>query len=134
MLGIPLLIFLALSLGTSSTAQAATVMCSEFGGVVDGNNPVDYARVESASTFGIDINCTVKNFPESIGGFPITNINFNFPQQQSYYIVFDDVFYYGNMSCNDPTHSDFWIYWTPGGYTDISPSCQEFMVACRCSS
>jgi uncharacterized repeat protein (TIGR01451 family) len=103
-------------------------MCSEFGGVVDGNNPADYARVQSASTFGIDMDCTVKNFPESVGGFPITNINFNFPQQQSYYIVFDDVFYYGNMSCNDPTHSDFWIYWTPGGYTDISPSCQEFMV------
>jgi len=127
-LGFRLLLFLALLLGSASSAQAATVMCSEFGGVVDGNDASDFARVQSASTFGIDMNCTVKNFPESVGGFPITNINFNFPGQQSYYIVFDDVFYYGNMSCNDPTFSDFWIYWTPGGYTDISPSCQEFMV------
>jgi uncharacterized repeat protein (TIGR01451 family) len=127
-LGSGLLLLLALLLGSAYPVHAATVMCSEFGGVVDGSDPADYARVQSASTFGIDMNCTVKNFPESIGGFPINNINFNFPQHQSYYIVFNDVFYYGNMSCNDPTHSDFWIYWTPGGFNRISPSCQEFMV------
>jgi len=115
-------------LGAASRAQAAGVFCSEFGGVVDGNNPATLAAVQAASTFGIDTNCTIKNFPASIGGFPITNINFNFPQQQSYYIAFLDVFYYGNMSCNDPTQSDFWIYWAPGGYNNISPSCQAFMV------
>jgi len=119
---------LLLVLGAPSPAQAAGVFCSEFGGVVDGNNPATLAAVRSASTFGIDMNCTIKNFPDSIGGFPITNINFNFPGQQSYYIAFLDVFYYGNMSCNDPTQSDFWIYWAPGGYNNISPSCQEFMV------
>ncbi|TGU75063.1 DUF11 domain-containing protein [Geomonas terrae] len=121
-----LLLFAAL--GTGSTAFAAGIFCSQFGGVVDGNNPATLAAVRSASTFGIDTNCTIKNFPDSIGGFPITNINFNFPQQQSYYIAFLDVFYYGNMSCNDPTQSDFWIYWAPGGYNNISPSCQAFMV------
>ena len=117
-----------MALGVSSRAQAAGVFCSEFGGVVDGNNPATLAAVKAASTFGVDTNCTIKNFPESVGGFPITNINFNFPQQQSYYIAFLDVFYYGNMSCNDPTQSDFWIYWAPGGYNNISPSCQAFMV------
>jgi uncharacterized repeat protein (TIGR01451 family)/fimbrial isopeptide formation D2 family protein len=122
------MLLFALLLGSAYPAQAATVMCSDFGGVVDGNDPSTNARIQSASTFGIDMNCTVKNFPESVGGFPITNINFQFPWQQSYYIVFDNVYYYGNMSCNDPTQSDFWIYWTPGGFTDISPSCQEFMV------
>jgi large repetitive protein len=120
--------FLLLALGTASRAQAAGVFCSQFGGVVDGNNPATLAAVQAASTFGIDMNCTVKNFPQSMGGFPITNINFNFPGQQSYYIAFLDVFYYGNMSCNDPTQSDFWIYWAPGGYNNISPSCQAFMV------
>jgi len=118
---------LLMALG-ASRAQAAGVFCSDFGGVVDGNNPATLASVRSASTFGIDMNCTIKNFPDSIGGFPITNINFNFPGQQSYYIAFLDVFYYGNMSCNDPTQSDFWIYWAPGGYNNISPSCQAFMV------
>jgi uncharacterized repeat protein (TIGR01451 family) len=127
-LGFALLVLFALLLGTAFQAQAAGIFCSDFGGVVDGSNPATYAAVSSASSFGIDMNCTVKNFPQSIGGFPITNINFNFPQQQSYYIVFQNVYYYGHMSCNDPTHSDFWIYWAPGGYNNISPSCQAFMV------
>jgi uncharacterized repeat protein (TIGR01451 family)/fimbrial isopeptide formation D2 family protein len=119
---------LLLVLGAASRAQAAGVFCSEFGGVVDGYNPATLAKVQSASTFGIDMNCTVKNFPQSMGGFPITNINFNFPGQQSFYIAFTNVYYYGNMSCNDPTQSDFWIYWAPGGFNNISPSCQAFMV------
>jgi len=119
---------LLLVLGAASRAQAAGVFCSQFGGVVDGYNPATLAAIQSASTFGIDMNCTVKNFPQSMGGFPITNINFNFPQQQSFYIAFTNVYYYGNMSCNDPTQSDFWIYWAPGGFNNISPSCQAFMV------
>lgn len=119
---------LLLVLGTASRVQAAGVFCSQFGGVVDGYNSATLAAIQSASTFGIDMNCTVKNFPQSMGGFPITNINFNFPKQQSYYIVFENVYYYGNMSCNNPTQSDFWIYWAPGGYNNISPSCQQFMV------
>lgn len=119
---------LLLVLGAASRAQAAGIFCSQFGGVVDGYNPATLAAVQSASTFGIDMNCRVKNFPQSMGGFPITNINFNFPQHQSYYITFENVFYYGNMSCNDPTQSDFWIYWAPGGFNNISPSCQQFMV------
>jgi large repetitive protein len=119
---------LLLVLGAGSHVQAAGIFCSEFGGVVDGNNPATLAKVQAASTFGIDMNCMVKNFPQSMGGFPITNINFNFPGQQSFYIAFTNVYYYGNMSCNDPTQSDFWIYWAPGGYNNISPSCQAFMV------
>lgn len=119
---------LLLMLGAASRVQAAGVFCSEFGGVVDGFNPATLAAVQAASSFGIDMNCTIKNFPQSMGGFPITNINFNFPGHQSYYIAFLDVYYYGHMSCNDPTQSDFWIYWAPGGYNNISPTCQEFMV------
>jgi len=115
-------------LSAAPRAQAAGVFCSEFGGVVDGYNSTTLAKIQTASTFGIDTNCTIKNFPQSMGGFPITNINFNFPGHQSYYIDFNNVYYYGNMSCNDPTQSDFWIYWAPGGFNNISPSCQAFMV------
>src|SRR6185295_7306438 len=121
-------VLLLLVLGTASRSQAAGVFCSEFGGVVDGYNPATFAAVQAASTFGIDTNCTIKNFTQAMGGFPITNINFNFPGQQSFYITFLDVYYYGNMSCNDPTHSEFWIYWAPGGFNNISPNCQDFMV------
>jgi uncharacterized repeat protein (TIGR01451 family) len=74
------------------------------------------------------MNCTVKNFTQAMGGFPLININFNFPRHASYYIAFLDVYYYGHMSCNDPTQSTFWIYWAPGGFNNISPSCQDFMV------
>lgn len=124
---------LLLVLGVVPRAHAAGVFCSQFSeggvqGVVDGNNSATLAALQTASTFGIDMNCTIKNFPQPMGGFPITNINFNFPQQQSYYIAFLDVYYYGHMSCNDPTQSDFWIYWAPGGFNNISPSCQTFMV------
>jgi uncharacterized repeat protein (TIGR01451 family) len=132
-LGFALLLFFALVLGAAYSAHAAGVWCSQFSeggvqGVVDGYDPATLATIQSASTFGIDMNCTVKNFPQSMGGFPITNINFNFPGQQSYYIVFDNVYYYGNMSCNNPTQSTFWIYWAPGGFNNISPACQAFMV------
>ncbi len=131
--GFPLLLLFALALGNAHSAQAATVLCSQFSeggvpGIVDGFDPATLAIIQSSSTFGIDMNCTVKNFPQSMGGFPITNINFNFPGQQSFYIVFDNVYYPGNMSCNDPTQSTFWIYWAPGGFNNISSKCQSFMV------
>ena len=121
------LLAFALLLGMAGATQAATVMCSQFGGVIDGYDTSARTLIDSASTIGIDRNCTIKNFPAP-NGLPITNINFNFPQQQSYYIVFDNVYYGGNMSCNDPTQSDFWIYWAPGGYNNISSKCQDFMV------
>ncbi|MGD9234497.1 MAG: hypothetical protein PVH67_11640, partial [Desulfobacterales bacterium] len=128
-LGIPLLILLILLLGSAYSARAATrVMCSDFGGVVDGSKPSDYNRVRSASTFGIDMNCTIKNFPESIGGFPITNINFYFPDNQDYLIIFDNVYYDGNMSCNDPTQAEFTFWLTNDSFTDISSSCQQFII------
>ena len=124
------LVLFALLFGAAHYAHAGTVTCSQFGGVIDGNNPATYAIIASSSTLSIDMNCLIENWPQNngLGGFPITNINFNFPQQASYYIVFDNVYYPGLMSCNNPTQSTFWIYWAPGGYNNISPSCQAFMV------
>jgi uncharacterized repeat protein (TIGR01451 family)/fimbrial isopeptide formation D2 family protein len=126
--GFPLLILFVLLLGTARPAQAGTAFCSDFNGVIDGYDSTTRAIIDSSSTLGLDMDCTIKNFPASIGGFPITNINFYFPQHSSYYIIFDNVDYAGHMSCNDPTQSDFWIYWVNGTYTNISSSCQEFMV------
>jgi hypothetical protein len=110
-----LLLFFSLVLGAASSAEAGTVFCSDFtqvgpnAYVVDGLNPAHAALIDSASTFGIDANCTIKNFPLSSGGFPITNINYQFWGDATYYINFDDVYYTGNMSCNDPTQATFWI-------------------------
>jgi len=126
--GMAILALSVMMVFASHSAQAATAMCSQFGGVVDGYNPATLAAIQSASSFGIDMNCIIKNFPQSMGGFPIVNINFQFPGQQSYYIAFLNVYYYGHMSCQDPTQSTFWIYWAPGGFNNIDPRCQDFMV------
>jgi len=111
-LGVPLLLIFTLLLGSAYSAQAATVMCSEFNGVIDGYDSDTKAMIDSSATIGIDMDCTIKNFPESIGGLSSTNINFQFPTHASYLIIFDNVYYEGNMSCNDPTYSTFslWLF------------------------
>jgi hypothetical protein len=131
-LGVPLLFLFALVLGAASSAQAAKCSCSDYGGIVDGFDPTTYAAIESCagqsgSSFVLDMNCTIKNFPQSLGGFPINNINFQFPNQAAYFIIFDNVYYYGHMACSN-LPPGFWIYWTPGGFNNINSSCQAFMV------
>jgi len=127
-LGVPLLLIFTLLLGSAYSAQAATVMCSEFNGVIDGYDSDTKAMIDSSATIGIDMDCTIKNFPESIGGLSSTNINFQFPTHASYLIIFDNVYYEGNMSCNDPTYSTFSLWLTNGSFNNISSSCQEFII------
>ena len=120
-------------LGAANFAQAGTLSCgTDFGGVIDGFNQTTYNRITSDNnlTLAIDTSCLIKNWPvdNGIKGFPGTNINFYFPGGADYYIVFDNVHYEGNMSCNNPQNSNFWIYWAPGSFNKINPKCQEFMV------
>lgn len=123
---LPLLLLLALVLGAASPAWAAGDMCSDYpGGVIDGSK-LNLSQL--SSTLGIDRDCTIKNFPQSSGGLPFTNINFQFPEHASYLIIFDNVWYEGNMSCNDPTQSTFSMWWSNGSYNTISSSCQEFVI------
>ncbi len=125
-LGCSLLLFFALLLGGAASARAAGDMCSDYpGGVIDGSL-VNIAQLPS--TLGIDRDCMIKNFPQSVGGLPFTLINFQFPDHASYLIVFDNVYYTGNMSCNDPTQSTFSMWWSNGSYNNISSSCQEFII------
>ena len=125
-LGCSLLLFFALLLGGAASARAAGDMCSDYpGGVIDGSL-LDIAQLPS--TLGIDRDCIIKNFPQSVGGFPFTLVNFHFPEHASYLIVFDNVYYTGNMSCNDPTQSTFSMWWSNGSYNNISSSCQEFII------
>ena len=113
-------------LGAASSAQGAGDMCSDYpGGVIDGN-VVNISQLPS--TLGIDRDCIIKNFPQSVGGLPFTLVNFQFPQHASYLIIFDNVYYEGNMSCNDPTQSTFSMWWSNGSYNNISSSCQEFII------
>ena len=128
-----LLVLVGLLLGAANSVQAGTLNCgANFGGVIDGFDPVTYNTIiaDNNLTLAIDSNCTIKNWPFSNGilGFPGTNINFYFPGGADYYIVFDNVHYEGLMSCNNPQNSNFWIYWAPGSFNRISDKCQEFMV------
>lgn len=122
---------LLMVLGAAFSSHAGTFYCNAtYGGVIDGFDPKTFNDLSSGNnTLGIDGNCIIKNWPQDngIGGFPITNINFYFPGGANYYIAFLDVYYPGNMSCNDPTNSNFWIYWAPGGWNNISPKCRQFM-------
>jgi hypothetical protein len=131
--GFRLLVLFGLLLGAANSAQAGTLSCgANFGGVIDGFDTVTYNTImaDNNLTLAIDSNCTIRNWPYSngIGGFPGTNINFWFPGGADYYIVFDNVHYPGNMSCNNPQNSNFWIYWAPGSFNKISDKCQQFMV------
>jgi len=93
MLGFPLLVLLALLLGTASPALGAEKFCSDppYFGVIDGNiRPVPVQIT-------IDQDCTFKNFPESK---PLTStINFQTNDPTIYLIIFDNVYYTGNMAC-----------------------------------
>ncbi len=130
--GLIRLLLTGLLLGAASQAHAGTFYCqADYGGVIDGFDPATFNYVSTTNnTLGIDGSCTIKNWPQDngIGGFPITNINYYFPGGADYYIVFDNVYYPGNMSCNDPNNSNFWIYWAPGSFNKISDNCQQFMV------
>ena len=125
-IGTLLLLLAVLLLGVASSARAAGDMCSDYpGGVIDGS-VLNINQLPS--TLGIDRDCTIKNFPKSMGGLPFTLINFQFPQHASYLIIFDNVYYKGNMSCNDPTQSTFSMWWSNGSYNNISSSCQQFVI------
>src|SRR5215470_2463696 len=104
-----LLFALAMSLLTAVPARAqSTVNCpSQSGPVIDGFvNPIPPVNVQ------IDGNCTIRNFPASN---PLTtNILFYWPGN-GWLLIFDNVDYIGNLSC-DKVHGNF-IWFVNGSIT-----------------
>lgn len=115
-----------LLLGTAAPALAGEVLCSTFGGVIDGSNPATYAAVEAASTLGMDQDCTIKNFTQAR---PLhLTINFYTPNTDPkpiYLIVFDNVYYTGNLACANIEHK-LWL--TNNSVFDINNSCQDLVI------
>ena len=133
-LGFPLLLLFALVLGAASPAQAGTDMCSGYKksptdtvAVVDGNDPFVQANLPSSS-FGIDMNCEFRNFPISAtwpNGLTPT-LNFYTPNKtEIYLIVFDNVWFSGNMACANIPHK-LWVVNSQEGA--FSGSCQDIMI------
>ncbi len=106
-LGFPLLLLFALVLGVASSAQAAEKFCSEapYFGVIDGN-----VLGTSPVQITIDTTCTFQNWPQSN---PLTaTINFQTNDPTIYLIVFDNVWFAGNMACSNIDHK-LWVVNSP---------------------
>src|SRR5690348_1881544 len=101
-----------------SRAQSVGGCVANFGGVIDGFvNPVPPSQIN------IDGNCTIRNFPISN---PLTsNISFT-GTGRGWLVIFDNVDFIGNMSC-DKVHGNF-IWFVNGSTTTLKPSCQNLLV------
>jgi large repetitive protein len=130
----PLLLLFALLLGAASPVQAGTDMCSFYKknptdsvSVVDGNDPFVRANLPGSS-FGIDMNCEFRNFPiSSVWPNGLTpTLNFYTPDKTSIYlIVFDNVWFSGNMACANIEHK-LWVVNSEEGA--FSGACQDLMI------
>src|SRR5262245_5959390 len=120
-IGILLFTFAYLLLTTSPAQAQGGVNCvADRGGVIDGFvNPV------SPSQINIDGNCTIRNFPASN---PLTsNISWFGNNPTSWLLIFDNVVFTGNMSCNLQSQGNF-IWFTNGSSSGIRPSCQNLFI------
>jgi uncharacterized repeat protein (TIGR01451 family) len=116
-----LLFTCALSLLSARPAQAqSSVGCVAFyGGLIDGNvNPNPNSHID------IDGNCIIRNFPASN---PFTaNVSFFGNNPTSWLVVFDNVVFAGNMSC-DKSQGNY-IWFTNGSISGLRPNCQNLFV------
>src|SRR5215467_7743072 len=99
-------------------AQSVGGCVANFGGVIDG-----FVNPAPPSQINIDGNCTIRNFPASN---PLTsNISFA-GTGRGWLVVFDNVDFIGNMSC-DKVHGNF-IWFVNGSTTTLRPSCENLFV------
>src|SRR5215468_2440585 len=117
-----LLFPLALLLLSAVPAQAqSTVNCPSpiNGGVIDGFvNPVPPSQI------GINGNCTIKNFPASN---PLTsNISFFGDNSTHWLVIFDNVDFIGNISCDKVQGNAIWF--VNGSTTTVRPDCQNLFI------
>lgn len=117
--GFQLLLLFTLLLGTVFSAQAAEKFCTDFtDGVIDGN-----VVFPVPTQITIDRDCTFQNWPVSN---PLTaTINFQTNDPSTYLIIFDNVYYTGNMACANIDHR---IWFTNSSYNNINPKCQDLFI------
>jgi hypothetical protein len=97
---------LLMLLGMSFGAYAQSVKCSDFGGVLDGSLP----GAVNPSQLEVDtLVCIVRNYPRSAyppDGF-IANLQYK-PGQEKL-VIFDNVYWSGNIACNDVQDNKIWF-------------------------
>ena len=112
-----LLLLFSLMLGAASSAQAGE-FCSDYGGMIDGN-----VLITPPVQITIDTHCTFQNWPQSN---PLTtNINFQTNDPSIHLIIFDNVWYDGNMACANIPHK-LWVVNSAEGA--FSSACQDIMI------
>src|SRR5713101_3083913 len=112
--------FAMLLLSAASAQAQSTVNCiADSGGVIDGFvNPVPPSQIT------IDGNCSIRNFPASN---PLTsNISFFGNNPTSWLVIFDNVDFIGNMSCDKPQGNAIWF--VNGSFTTLRPNCQNLFI------
>src|SRR5215472_15733475 len=116
---IKILLFpLALLLLTAVQAHADGCAAGH-GGLIDGFvNPVPPVNIN------IDGNCTFRNFPASN---PLTtNISFFGNNPTSWLVIFDNVDFVGNISCDKSQGNAIWF--VNGSTTTVRPTCQNLFI------
>src|SRR5207253_7789905 len=99
-------------------AQSVGGCVANFGGVIDGFvNPAPPSQID------IDGNCTIRNFPASN---PLTsNISFA-GTLRGVLVIFDNVVYTGNMSCDAVHQNKLWF--VNGSSSTLKQSCQNLLI------
>src|SRR5210317_621113 len=115
---------LLLAFAAAPDANAQAVDCSDFpGGIIDGS------FVSSPSNINVDVNCTIRNFPQGINELT-ANISF-FSDGGSgggnrLLLVFDNVYHIGQMSCATVQNHKIWF--VNGASTQVQEKCQNLLI------
>jgi hypothetical protein len=116
---------LLLAFAAAPDAHAQAVDCSDFpGGIIDGN------FVSSPTNINVDVNCTIRNFPQGLTTELIANISF-FSDGGSgggnrLLLIFDNVYHSGQMSCATVQNHKIWF--VNGASTDVQEKCQNLLI------
>src|ERR1051326_351165 len=110
----------ALLLLTALPAHAADNCPSpQNNGVIDGFvNPVPPAQINIVNS------CIIKNFPAS--NSLTSNISFFGNNATSFLVIFDNVDFIGNISCDKPQGNAIWF--VNGSTTTVRPNCQNLFI------
>jgi len=99
-------------------AQSVGGCVANFGGVIDG-----FVNPAPPSQINIDGDCTIRNFPASN---PLTsNISFA-GTVRGVLVIFDNVVYTGNMSCDAVHQNKLWF--VNGSSSTLKQSCQNLLI------
>jgi large repetitive protein len=117
---IGILLFAIALLLLSAVPARADDCNADHGGVIDGfvNVPVPPSQIN------IDGNCTIRNFPASN---PLTsNISFFGNNSAPWLVIFDNVDFIGNISCDKSQGNAIWF--VNGSTTTVRPNCQNIFI------